>query len=162
MLSEFDRERSRQRHDSTLPRGHVLVLIDDGLELHPESEKIVTRTPIEVLERGSAATRTGGRSGVGSASTPMACRLRQAMLATPDRGGESVSEMLYGQVGDLIEIGRTRVGEHRRVGEIMKVLGSRGHEHYLVRWEDDRETLFYPTGHASVVRRSKHVLIHEP
>jgi hypothetical protein len=108
MLSEFDRERSRQRHDSTLPRGHVLVLIDDGLELHPESEKIVTRTPIEVLERGSAATRTGGRSGVGSASTPMACRLRQAMLATPDRGGESVSEMLYGQVGDLIEIGGTR------------------------------------------------------
>jgi hypothetical protein len=78
-----------------------------------------------------------------------------------------VSEMLYGQVGDLIEIGGTRVGEHRRVGEIMKLLGSRGHEQYLVRWEDDRETLFYPTGHATVVRRSEHtdeedVLIHEP
>jgi Domain of unknown function (DUF1918) len=66
-----------------------------------------------------------------------------------------VSESLYGQVGDLIEIEGARVGEARRMGEIVEVLGSPGHEHYRVRWEDDRETLFYPAGHAAVVRRPK-------
>lgn len=63
-----------------------------------------------------------------------------------------MSEKLHGEVGDVIEIAATHVGGSRRIGEILEVLGSAGHEHYRVRWDDGRETLFYPTGHASILR----------
>ncbi len=73
----------------------------------------------------------------------------------------------HGEIGDLIEIEGKHVGESRRTGEILEVLGPPGHEHYRVRWEDDRETLFYPGGHSSVVHRAQRldeepVLTHEP
>ena len=72
-----------------------------------------------------------------------------------------------GEIGDLIEIGGQHLGESRRTGEILEVLGLPGHEHYRVRWEDGRETLFYPSGHASVVHHverfeEKPVLTHQP
>jgi hypothetical protein len=74
---------------------------------------------------------------------------------------------LHGEIGDLIEIGGARVGEARRTGEILEVLGPPGHEHYRVRWEDERETLFYPSDHASVIHHvarpeEERVLTHEP
>ena len=61
----------------------------------------------------------------------------------------------HGEIGDLIEIEGKHVGESRRMGEILEVLGSSGHEHYRVRWEDSRETLFYPGGHSSIVHRAR-------
>ena len=75
--------------------------------------------------------------------------------------------VLHGEIGDLIEIGGKHVGESRRTGQILEVIGQPGHEHYRVRWEDGRETLFYPSDHASVVRHVQRpdeetVLAHEP
>jgi hypothetical protein len=76
------------------------------------------------------------------------------MLTSTTTEEDSVAtNSLHGEVGDLIEIGGTHVGETRRTGEILEVLGPSGHEHYRVRWEDGHETLFYPSGHASVVHR---------
>lgn len=74
--------------------------------------------------------------------------------------------MKRADVGDLIVIEGHRVGESRRTGEILEVLGDAGHEHYRVRWEDGSETLFYPSNDA-VVRHVQHpeeepVLLHEP
>jgi Domain of unknown function (DUF1918) len=37
-------------------------------------------------------------------------------------------------VGDLVVVEGHRIGESRRVGEILEVLGGPGHEHYSVRW----------------------------
>ena len=37
----------------------------------------------------------------------------------------------------------------------VEVLGGPGHEHYRVRWDDDRETVFYPSSDATIRR-------HEP
>ncbi|HEY7602951.1 MAG TPA: DUF1918 domain-containing protein [Gaiellaceae bacterium] len=54
--------------------------------------------------------------------------------------------------GDVIVIEGHHVGESRRRGEIVEVLGTPGHEHYLVRWEDDRETVFYPSSDARIHR----------
>jgi Domain of unknown function (DUF1918) len=36
-------------------------------------------------------------------------------------------------------------GTRGRRGEVLEVLGAAGHEHYRVRWEDDRESILYPT-----------------
>ena len=44
-------------------------------------------------------------------------------------------------VGDLVIVEGHRVGEARRIGEILEVLGEAGHEHYRVRWDDDHKGL---------------------
>jgi len=56
--------------------------------------------------------------------------------------------------GDVVVIEGHHVGESRRTGEILEVLGEAGHEHYRVRWEDGRETVFYPSSDATVRRRA--------
>jgi Domain of unknown function (DUF1918) len=53
-------------------------------------------------------------------------------------------------VGDVVVIEGHHVGDSHRAGEILEVLGSRGHEHYRVRWDDDRETIFYPSSDATL------------
>ncbi len=52
--------------------------------------------------------------------------------------------------GDLVVIEAHRVGQPHRKGEILEVLGEPGHEHYRVRWEDDSETVFYPSNDAKI------------
>jgi Domain of unknown function (DUF1918) len=55
-------------------------------------------------------------------------------------------------VGDVIVIEGHHIGESRRRGEILELLGEPGHEHYRVRWDDDRETVFYPSSDATIHR----------
>jgi hypothetical protein len=50
--------------------------------------------------------------------------------------------------GDVVLVHGHRVGEAARRGEILEVLGVPGHEHYRVRWDDDRESVFYPSSDA--------------
>lgn len=54
------------------------------------------------------------------------------------------------RVGDLVVIHEHHVGESRRIGKILEVLGEPGHRHYRVRWDDDRETIFYPSNDAVI------------
>ena len=49
-------------------------------------------------------------------------------------------------VGDLVIVEGHRIGEARRIGEILEVLGQAGHEHYRVRWNDGHETDIRPAG----------------
>jgi hypothetical protein len=58
------------------------------------------------------------------------------------------------QAGDVIVIEGRRLGESRRIGEILEVLGAPDHEHYRVRWDDDRESIFTPGGGA-VIRHAR-------
>ena len=44
-------------------------------------------------------------------------------------------------------------GARGRRGEVLEVLGAPGHEHYRVRWEDDRESILYPTAGVIVERQ---------
>ena len=55
-----------------------------------------------------------------------------------------------GHIGDLVVIEGHRVGQGRRLGEILEVLGEPNHEHYRVRWEDGHETVFYPSNDATI------------
>jgi hypothetical protein len=57
--------------------------------------------------------------------------------------------------GDLVVIEGHRVGEGRRVGEILEVLGDPGHEHYRVRWDDGHESVFYPSSDA-IIQHAEH------
>ncbi len=58
------------------------------------------------------------------------------------------------RVGDVVVVEGHRVGEGRRIGEILEVLGEPGHEHYRVRWDDEHESVFYPSSDA-VIQHSK-------
>lgn len=53
--------------------------------------------------------------------------------------------------GDVVEVSGRRVGDRARGGEILEVLGSADHPHYLVRWEDGHESILYP-GEATTIR----------
>ena len=59
-----------------------------------------------------------------------------------------------GQIGDLVVIEGHRVGQGQRIGEVLEVLGEPGHEHYRVRWEDERETVFY-TSNDAIIQHSE-------
>jgi hypothetical protein len=67
----------------------------------------------------------------------------------------AVEQKARTRVGDLIEICGHRQGEPGRLGEILAVLGGPGHERYLVRWDDDRECIFYPGSDATIRRARK-------
>ena len=56
------------------------------------------------------------------------------------------------EVGDLIVIAGHRVGESERVAEILEVLGEPPNEHYRVRWDDDRESVYFPGSDATIKR----------
>jgi uncharacterized protein DUF1918 len=53
--------------------------------------------------------------------------------------------MTTGKVGDEVIEESERVGHKGRTGEVLQVLGSGDGIHYRVRWEDGRETVFFPT-----------------
>ena len=59
------------------------------------------------------------------------------------------------KVGDLVIIEGHRVGEARRMGEILGVVGEGAHEHYRVRWDDGHESVFYPSSDATI-RHKEH------
>jgi hypothetical protein len=55
---------------------------------------------------------------------------------------------------DVVKTSGRRVGDAGRTGEIVAVLGEEDHLHYLVRWEDERESILYP-GEGITVHRSE-------
>jgi Ala-tRNA(Pro) deacylase len=55
--------------------------------------------------------------------------------------------------GDVVEVVGRRVGDRRRTGEILAVLGTPDHPHYRVRWDDRHESILYPGEDTSVRRR---------
>jgi Domain of unknown function (DUF1918) len=57
---------------------------------------------------------------------------------------------LGGRIGDLVVVEGRRVGQGRRIGEILEVLGEPGHQHYRVRWDSERESVFYPSSGATI------------
>jgi hypothetical protein len=66
------------------------------------------------------------------------------MPATQKRGST--------RVGDWIET-RGVPGRSSRRGEIVELLGSPGHEHYRVRWDERHESIVYPADGVLVIPR---------
>lgn len=64
------------------------------------------------------------------------------------------NETHNGKVGEVIVIEAHHLGEGRRLGEILEVLDPGEHEHYRVRWDDGRESIFYPGNDAHIHHRA--------
>ena len=60
------------------------------------------------------------------------------------------------KVGDEIVVDAQETGGSRREGEVIEVRRAGEVLHYLVRWDDGHETLFYPGRDAHVVRLARH------
>ena len=67
------------------------------------------------------------------------------MSATRQTGAEQ---------GDVVVVSSRRVGEPARSGEVLEVLGPADHPHYVVRWEDGHQSIFYPGETTSIKHRS--------
>ena len=65
-------------------------------------------------------------------------------------------------VGDLIVFAGHHIDESERIVEIVEVLGELPNERYRVRWDDDRESVYFPSSDATIRhathRRSPSVL----
>ena len=46
--------------------------------------------------------------------------------------------------GDVLIVEGRNISVPPRKGEVLKVLGEASHPHFEVRWDDGRETIFYP------------------
>jgi hypothetical protein len=53
--------------------------------------------------------------------------------------------------GDRILVEGTVVGQPRREGEVVEVIGIDDRTHYRVRWQDGHESVFYPGPDAHLV-----------
>jgi Domain of unknown function (DUF1918) len=53
-------------------------------------------------------------------------------------------------VGDIVEVGSGHLGEARRVGQIIELLGAPDHPHYRIRWDEQHESIFIPSADASL------------
>jgi Ala-tRNA(Pro) deacylase len=62
-----------------------------------------------------------------------------------------IAQEIHPVRGDVVEVSGRRVGDPGRKGEILEVLGSEEHPHYLVRWEDEHESVLYP-GEGTTIR----------
>ena len=58
---------------------------------------------------------------------------------------------MHATIGDEIVVDQSRVGAPPRKGEIVDVLGDGETLHYVVRWDDGHQSLFFPGTDAHVV-----------
>jgi hypothetical protein len=55
-----------------------------------------------------------------------------------------------GKAGDWVEVSSPGGGSPR-TGQILEVLGGPHHEHYLVHWSDDHQSIHYPSDGTRIV-----------
>jgi hypothetical protein len=58
---------------------------------------------------------------------------------------------MHGRVGDELVVDSTEVGVPPRHGTILEVRSETGEEHYLVRWSDGHESVFFPSSTAHAI-----------
>jgi hypothetical protein len=52
--------------------------------------------------------------------------------------------------GDWLEVKSVSDSPSRR-GEIVQVLGTPGHPHFRVRWDEGHESIVYPSDHSAII-----------
>jgi hypothetical protein len=55
-----------------------------------------------------------------------------------------------GSVGDRVTIESNKVGQTRRSGEVLEVLGTSPRSQFRVRWDDGHESIYFPAPDAKV------------
>lgn len=67
----------------------------------------------------------------------------------------AVQQAFRARKGDEVVVEGHRVGEARRTGAILEVLGEPGRERWRVRWQDGHESVFTPGNDAAVAPQAK-------
>jgi hypothetical protein len=98
-----------------------------------------------VVESGVSAD-AGKVAGGGRSSYP---RVKEAEVALKTISKAEV------RPGDVLAITGHRVGEIERTGEILEVLGTSERRHFLIRWDDGHESIYYPGNDASILRSGR-------
>lgn len=62
---------------------------------------------------------------------------------------------MHAQVGDEIVVNARNLGGPVRKGEVLDVRPGAKREHFVVRWEDGHESIFFPGPDAHVVKTKK-------
>ena len=62
---------------------------------------------------------------------------------------------MHARSGDEIVVDGQRTGTPQRRGQILDVRMVAGLEHYIVRWDDGKETTFYPGSTAHTLRSTR-------
>ncbi len=57
-----------------------------------------------------------------------------------------VRAMEQGRIGDVIVVESEKVGRPTRSGEVREVRGEGDLIHYLVKWENGHESMYFPSG----------------
>lgn len=60
--------------------------------------------------------------------------------------------MMQAEVGDQVVVQGSKVGVPPRTGEIIEVMHHDGGDHYRVRWDDEHESIFFPSSDARIER----------
>jgi len=55
--------------------------------------------------------------------------------------------------GDRITVESNKIGGAARTGEVIEVIPGAGGDHYRVRWDDGKETTFFPSSDAHLAQR---------
>lgn len=55
--------------------------------------------------------------------------------------------------GDRITVESNKVGGAIRAGEVVDVIHGSAGDHYVVRWDDGRETTFFPSSDAHLISK---------
>jgi hypothetical protein len=88
--------------------------------------------------------------------------LRGLIVSTPEEG-KLMSTMVTtteARVGDAVEV-KGLPGNPAKRGQILEVLGAGEHVHFRVRWEDEHESLLFPTAEGgTLVHRPAHETSH--
>jgi hypothetical protein len=82
---------------------------------------------------------------------------RGLIVSTPEEA-KSMSDMVTtteARVGDAVEV-KGLSGNPAKQGQIVEVLGAGEHIHFRVRWDDEHESLLYPTEGAAILHRPAH------
>jgi len=61
---------------------------------------------------------------------------------------------MQAHVGDAIAVHSRHVGEHERAGVITEVRGADGTPPYLVRWDDGKEAVFFPSADCTIAPKA--------
>jgi hypothetical protein len=80
------------------------------------------------------------------------------MDASQTRGRQILSDTITteaARVGDAVEV-KGLAGKPAKHGQIVEVLGAGEHVHFRVRWDDEHESLLYPTEGAAILHRPAH------
>ena len=82
---------------------------------------------------------------------------RGLIVSTPEEA-KSVSNMVTttaARVGDAVEV-KGLPGKPTKRGKIFEVLGAGEHVHFRVHWEDEHESLLFPTEGGTLIHRPAH------